>query len=90
MSTIIDADQILVLEDGAVVGRGTHEELLETCGTYQEIVASQLTRGGGGMSTPEPDAEARVADEGDRAGAVAGGPARAAARSAAAWSARSR
>jgi ATP-binding cassette subfamily B protein len=42
VSTIIDADQIVVLEDGAVVGRGTHDELLETCTTYQEIVASQL------------------------------------------------
>jgi ATP-binding cassette subfamily B multidrug efflux pump len=42
VSTIIDADQILVLEQGQVVGRGTHEELLGTCGTYQEIVASQL------------------------------------------------
>ena len=42
VSTIVDADQILVLEDGAVVGRGTHDELLETCATYQEIVASQL------------------------------------------------
>ena len=43
VSTIIDADQILVLEDGEVVGRGTHDELLATCGTYQEIVRSQLT-----------------------------------------------
>ncbi len=43
VSTIIDADQILVLEDGEVVGRGRHEELLESCVTYQEIVASQLT-----------------------------------------------
>ncbi len=43
VSTIIDADQILVLEDGDVVGRGRHEELLESCATYQEIVASQLT-----------------------------------------------
>jgi ATP-binding cassette subfamily B protein len=42
VSTIVDADQIVVLEDGAVVGRGTHDELLETCTTYQEIVASQL------------------------------------------------
>ena len=42
VSTIIGADQILVLEDGAVVGRGTHEELLGSCGTYQEIVRSQL------------------------------------------------
>ncbi len=43
VSTIRDADQILVLEDGVVVGRGTHPELLESCATYQEIVASQLS-----------------------------------------------
>ena len=43
VTTIIDADVILVLEDGRVVGRGTHRELLETCGTYQEIVSSQMT-----------------------------------------------
>ena len=43
VSTIIDADLILVLEDGRVVGRGTHQELLETCTTYQEIVTSQMT-----------------------------------------------
>jgi ATP-binding cassette subfamily B protein len=41
VSTIIDADQIVVVEDGAVVGRGTHHELLETCPTYAEIVESQ-------------------------------------------------
>ncbi len=40
--TITGADQIVVLEDGAVVGLGTHAELLETCPTYQEIVESQL------------------------------------------------
>ena len=43
VSTIRDADLILVLEDGLVVGRGTHDQLLEECTTYQEIVASQLT-----------------------------------------------
>jgi len=43
ISTIRDADQILVLEDGRVVGRGTHAELLESDETYQEIVTSQLT-----------------------------------------------
>jgi len=43
VSTIRDADQILVLEDGVVVGRGRHDELLETCPTYQEIVASQMS-----------------------------------------------
>ena len=43
VSTIRDADLILVLEDGVVVGRGTHLELLAGCPTYQEIVASQLS-----------------------------------------------
>jgi ATP-binding cassette subfamily B protein len=43
VSTIIHADQILVLEDGEVVGLGTHAELLETCPTYREIVESQMT-----------------------------------------------
>ena len=43
VSTIRDADLILVVEDGAVVGRGTHAQLLEECETYQEIVASQLS-----------------------------------------------
>jgi ATP-binding cassette subfamily B protein len=43
VSTITDADQILVLEDGHIVGRGRHEELLESCETYREIVESQLS-----------------------------------------------
>ncbi|MDG4779168.1 ABC transporter ATP-binding protein [Micromonospora sp. WMMD961] len=43
VSTIIDADQIIVLENGGVVGVGRHTELLETCPTYAEIVASQQT-----------------------------------------------
>ncbi len=43
VSTIINADQIIVLEDGRVVGRGTHDELLAGCTTYQEIVSSQLS-----------------------------------------------
>lgn len=42
VSTIADADQIIVLEDGKVVGLGTHHSLLETCPTYVEIVESQL------------------------------------------------
>ncbi|MFW2333246.1 ATP-binding cassette domain-containing protein, partial [Ilumatobacter sp.] len=45
VSTIRDADQILVLEDGRVVGRGTHDELVTTCPTYAEIVDSQLGEG---------------------------------------------
>jgi ATP-binding cassette subfamily B multidrug efflux pump len=45
VSTIVDADQIIVLEDGAIVGFGRHDELVETCPTYAEIVGSQLTVG---------------------------------------------
>jgi ATP-binding cassette, subfamily B, multidrug efflux pump len=41
VSTIIDADHIVVLDDGAVVGAGRHDELLATCPTYLEIVESQ-------------------------------------------------
>ena len=43
VATIRHADRIVVMEDGAVVGTGTHDELLATCETYQEIVQSQLT-----------------------------------------------
>ena len=43
VATIREADQIIVLEHGEVVGTGTHEELLETCPTYAEIVSSQLS-----------------------------------------------
>jgi ATP-binding cassette subfamily B multidrug efflux pump len=43
ISTIVDADQIIVLDDGRIVGIGTHDELLETSPTYVEIVESQLT-----------------------------------------------
>lgn len=41
VSTILHADQIIVLEDGKMVGQGTHEELLTSCEVYQEIVTSQ-------------------------------------------------
>ena len=43
VATIRDADLIVVLEDGRVVGQGTHEELLADCPTYAEIVDSQLS-----------------------------------------------
>ena len=42
VSTIADADQIIVLEDGLIVGAGRHDELMETCPTFIEIVQSQL------------------------------------------------
>ena len=38
------ADEILVLEDGALAGKGTHEELLESCAVYQEIYYSQFPK----------------------------------------------
>jgi len=41
VATIMDADQIVVLEDGRVVGRGSHDELLASSVTYREIVESQ-------------------------------------------------
>ena len=46
VSTIIEADQILVLEDGRPVGLGTHEDLTVSCATYAEIVASQMAGAG--------------------------------------------
>ena len=42
VSTVLNADQIVVLDRGQVVGIGTHRELLDTCPTYAEIVSSQL------------------------------------------------
>ncbi len=44
ISTIMDADMILVLNDGKLVGKGTHKELMNTCKIYQEIALSQLSR----------------------------------------------
>ena len=43
VSTIKDADQIVVLDNGKVVGKGKHLELLKSCSVYQEIVKSQLS-----------------------------------------------
>jgi len=43
VSTVMDADRIIVLEEGKIVGTGTHKELLNTCEIYHEIVSSQLS-----------------------------------------------
>ncbi len=43
IGTIRDADQIIVLDEGRIVGRGTHEELMRSCGVYQEIAYTQLS-----------------------------------------------
>lgn len=44
ISTILHADQIIVLDDGEMVGKGTHRELLESCDVYREIALSQLSK----------------------------------------------
>lgn len=44
ISTILNAEQILVLDDGKIVGRGTHKELMETCEVYAQIAMSQLSK----------------------------------------------
>jgi ATP-binding cassette, subfamily B, multidrug efflux pump len=44
VSTIRNAEQIVVLDDGVIAGKGTHNELLRSCDTYREMVSSQLTR----------------------------------------------
>ena len=46
VSSILDADKIIVLDEGLIVGIGTHSELMDTCPTYQEIVNSQLSADG--------------------------------------------
>jgi ATP-binding cassette subfamily B multidrug efflux pump len=43
VSTILHADRIIVMEGGSIAGIGTHEELMESCETYREIVYSQLS-----------------------------------------------
>ena len=45
ISTVLHADQILVLNDGRIVGKGRHEELLQTCEIYRDIVNSQMKGG---------------------------------------------
>ena len=44
ISTIMNADQIIVLEEGRIAGIGTHRELMKTCEVYQEIALSQLSK----------------------------------------------
>ena len=44
VSTIMDADQIIVLDEGRIAGKGTHEELLQSCNAYREIANSQLSK----------------------------------------------
>lgn len=64
ISTILHADQILVLDDGQIVGSGTHQELIRTCETYLEIAKSQLSEAelSGGL-TREDDAPSGKTEE---------------------------
>ncbi len=64
ISTILHADQILVLDDGQIVGSGTHQELINTCETYLEIAKSQLSEAelSGGL-TREDDAPSGKTEE---------------------------
>ena len=43
INTIMNADKIIVLDEGKIVGQGTHQELMKDCEVYQEIAASQLS-----------------------------------------------
>jgi ATP-binding cassette subfamily B protein len=43
VSTVMDADQIIVLDEGSMAGIGTHRELMKTCEVYRDIVSSQLS-----------------------------------------------
>lgn len=53
ISTILHAEQILVLDEGSIVGKGTHEELLKNCSVYQEIAKSQLSASELGLNESE-------------------------------------
>jgi ATP-binding cassette subfamily B protein len=44
VSTVKNAEQIIVLDEGKVMGKGTHQELMQTCDTYREIALSQLSK----------------------------------------------
>jgi ATP-binding cassette subfamily B protein len=43
ISTVLNAEQIIVLDEGRIVGKGNHSELMQTCETYREIALSQLS-----------------------------------------------
>ena len=44
IASIMEADQIIVLDEGQIVGKGTHDELMKSCQVYQEIAYSQLSK----------------------------------------------
>ena len=64
IATIMHADEILVLDDGRIVGRGTHAELLHSCPEYLEIAKSQLSESELGLGEPARPASGQSGDEG--------------------------
>lgn len=70
ISTILNAEQIIVLDDGKIAGIGTHQELLENCEVYQQIAASQLSeselRAGKNSRSSENDRGQQSADNGKK------------------------
>lgn len=77
INTILEAEQILVLDEGKIVGKGSHEELLKSCAVYKEIALSQLSERELGISAEERAAEREklAARAAERLGAKAGSPA---------------
>ena len=63
ISTIIHADQILVLDDGKIVGKGTHEELLKNCDVYMQIAQSQLSAKELGLDDKVADTATKTATD---------------------------
>lgn len=68
VSTILHADQILVLDEGRIVGKGTHEELLRDCEVYQQIARSQLSAKELGLEEQQTDVQTGAADAADQKG----------------------
>nr|WP_066832631.1 ABC transporter ATP-binding protein [Collinsella ihumii] len=71
IATIMHADEILVLDDGRIVGRGTHAELLRSCPEYLEIAKSQLSESELGLDEPARPASGQSGDEGVEPAAAA-------------------
>lgn len=71
IATIMHADEILVLDDGRIVGRGTHAELLRSCPEYLEIAKSQLSESELGLDEPAHTASGRSGAEGVEPAAAA-------------------
>ena len=63
ISTILHADQILVLDEGEIVGKGTHKELMENCEVYRQIATSQLSAEDLAKDVTEPGKEAQTNEQ---------------------------